>query len=45
MAFFLFKKSLGSSRDGAGEMNSTRNHEVVGSIPGLDLWVKDLAFA
>ena len=24
-------------------MNLTRNHEVVGSIPGLDQWVKDLA--
>ena len=23
--------------------NLTRNHEVVGSIPGLDQWVKDLA--
>ena len=21
----------------------TRNHEVVGSIPGLDQWIKDLA--
>ena len=24
-------------------MNPTRNHKVVGSIPGLALWVKDLA--
>ena len=24
-------------------MNPTRNHEVVGSIPGLNQWVKDLA--
>ena len=24
-------------------MNPTRNHEVVGSIPGLAWWVKDLA--
>ena len=23
-------------------MNLTSNHEVVGSIPGLDQWVKDL---
>ena len=23
--------------------NLTRNHEVVGSIPGLDQWVNDLA--
>ena len=24
-------------------MNTTRNHEAVGSIPGLTQWVKDLA--
>ena len=24
-------------------LNLTRNHEVVGSTPGLDQWVKDLA--
>ena len=32
-----------SSRCGAAEMNSTRNHEVAGSIPGLAPWVEDLA--
>ena len=25
------------------ETNPTRNHEVLGSIPGLDRWLKDLA--
>ena len=32
-----------SSHSGAEEMNLTSNHEVVGSIPGLTQWVKDLA--
>ena len=27
---------------GAAETNLTKNQEVVGSIPGLDQWVKDL---
>ena len=31
------------SRHGAVETNPTRNHEVVGSTPGLDRWVKDPA--
>ena len=30
-----------SSRRGAVKMNPTRNHEVVGSVPGLAQWVKD----
>ena len=31
-----------SSRHGVEETNPTRNHEVVGSIPGLTAqWVKD----
>ena len=33
---------LGSSCRGAAEINPTRNHGVVGSIPGLAQWVKDL---
>ena len=32
-----------SSCLGTVEMNPTRNHEVMGSIPGLTQWVKDLA--
>ena len=36
-------KELGSSHRGAAEMNPTRNHEIVDSIPGLAQWVKDLA--
>ena len=34
------KHTLGSSHHGAAEMNLTRNHKVVGSIPGLDQWVE-----
>ena len=40
-----FKKFLNSrsSHRGAVEMNPTRKHEVVGLIPGLTQWVKNLA--
>ena len=45
LVFGLHGKYMGyrSSCRGAAEMNPTRNHEVVGSIPGLQQWVKDLA--
>ena len=33
---------FGSSCCGAAEVNPTRNHGVVGSIPGLAQWGKDL---
>ena len=35
-------QTFGSSHRGSEETNPTRNHEVVGSIPGLVQWVKDL---
>ena len=44
---YLFKKNIfrgenrRSSHHGAAEMNPTRNHEFMGSIPGLDQWGKD----
>ena len=34
-------KFLGSSCRGAVETNLTRNHDIVGSIPGLAQWVVD----
>ena len=37
----LKKKQIRSSCHGAAEVNPTRNHEVVGSNPGLAQWVKD----
>ena len=37
------KKKVKSSYCGAAEANLTRNHEVVGSIPGLAEWVKEPA--
>ena len=40
---FLKHTDIGNSCCGTAEMNPTRNHEVVGSIPGLPQWVKDLA--
>ena len=35
--------SQGVPCHGAAETNPTKNHEVVGLIPGLTQWVKDLA--
>ena len=39
----LMGQKFWSSRHGAVETNSTRNYEVVSSIPGLIQWVKDPA--
>ena len=40
----MFKKiKIGSSHRGTAEMNLTRNHGVVGLIPGHAQWVKDPA--
>ena len=37
------KNYLWSSRCGTVEVNPTRNHEIVGLIPGLAQWVADPA--
>ena len=42
-SFVNENKNSGSSRCGAVETNLTRNHDVVGSIPGLAQWVKNQA--
>ena len=36
----LSRAEPGSSHRGSAKTNPTRNHEVVGSIPGLAQWVK-----
>ena len=38
-----FRNKLWSSRPGSAVMNPTSIYEVVGLIPGLVQWVKDLA--
>ena len=42
-SYVTIEKIFRSSHHGAVEMNPTRNHQVVGSIPGLAQWVKDPA--
>ena len=43
MGLYMIESEGWSSCCGALETNPTRNHEVVGLIPGLALWVKDPA--
>ena len=44
LVFFCIQRyHFRSSHHGAVEMNPTRSHEIAGSIPGLDQWVKDPA--
>ena len=38
----LLERQWRSSCRGAAEANPTRNHEVLGLIPGLAQWIKDL---
>ena len=40
--FLKKKKMFRSSHHGTEETNPTRNHEVVGLIPGLAQWIKYL---
>ena len=42
LIFLQEKKNWGEFLWSTPELNPTRNHEVVGSIPGLTQWVKDL---
>ena len=44
-AVVQWETECGSSRCGTIEMNPTRNHEVVGLIPGLAQWVKGSGLA
>ena len=41
--YFSIKKKFGVPVVAQWLTNLTRNHEIAGSIPGLDQWVKDLA--